>query len=168
DKARVRYELEIDSHREFIEIDNRDGKVTASIEGRAYDLDVASPEPGVYLFFLDDQVYEARTSRLLPRSYEVRLRGQSYSVKLVDRKHVRITGEPGDAGQQLLTAPMPGKVVKILLEAGEEVAAGQGVLIVEAMKMQNEVKSSKTGRITEIRVKEGATVTANQVLAVVE
>jgi biotin carboxyl carrier protein len=63
---------------------------------------------------------------------------------------------------------MPGKVVRVLLGAGDDVAAGQGVVVVEAMKMQNEIKSPKAGRIIEVRVSEGATVNSNQVLAVVE
>ena len=75
---------------------------------------------------------------------------------------------PSCEGRQNLTAPMPGKVVRVLLHSGDEVSAGQGVVVVEAMKMQNEIKSPKTGRVIEVRVAEGATVTANQVLAVVE
>ena len=63
---------------------------------------------------------------------------------------------------------MPGKVVRVLLAPGNEVDAGQGVLIVEAMKMQNEIKSPKQGHVVEVRVSEGETVSANQVLAVVE
>jgi biotin carboxyl carrier protein len=71
-------------------------------------------------------------------------------------------------GRQQLTAPMAGKVVRVLLKPNDEVAAGQGVVVVEAMKMQNEIKSPKAGRVIEIRVIEGATVTANQILAIVE
>jgi biotin carboxyl carrier protein len=63
---------------------------------------------------------------------------------------------------------MPGRVVRVLLQAGDEVAAGEGVVVVEAMKMQNEIKSPKAGRVLEVRVTQGATVNANQVLAVVE
>jgi biotin carboxyl carrier protein len=63
---------------------------------------------------------------------------------------------------------MPGKVVRILLGPGDEVAAGQGVVVVEAMKMQNEVKSTRPGRVSEIRVAEGETVNGNQILAVIE
>jgi biotin carboxyl carrier protein len=63
---------------------------------------------------------------------------------------------------------MPGKVVRLLCAVGDEVAANQGVLVVEAMKMQNEVQSPKAGRVIEIRVREGQTVNAGEVLAVVE
>jgi biotin carboxyl carrier protein len=63
---------------------------------------------------------------------------------------------------------MPGKVVRVLLNAGDEVAARQGVLVVEAMKMQNEVQSPKAGKIAEIKVSEGQTVNAGDVMAVIE
>jgi biotin carboxyl carrier protein len=63
---------------------------------------------------------------------------------------------------------MPGKVVRVLVSAGDEVAANQGVLIVEAMKMQNEVLSPKAGKVADIRVTEGQTVNAGETLAVIE
>ena len=65
-------------------------------------------------------------------------------------------------------APMPGKVVRLLCAAGDQVTAGQGVAVVEAMKMQNEVQSPKAGQVLELRVREGQTVNAGEVLAVIE
>jgi biotin carboxyl carrier protein len=90
-----------------------------------------------------------------------------FTASIIDRKHRR-TVEHRPEGPQQLTAPMPGKVVRILLKPGDEVASGQGVVIVEAMKMQNEIKSPKAGRIREVRVAEGQNVNNKQVLAVVE
>src|SRR5262249_57859634 len=91
-----------------------------------------------------------------------------FSARFIDRKHRRSAADGAQPGQQHLTAPMPGKVMRVLLTPGAQVKAGQGVVIVEAMKMQNEVKSPKSGQLVEVRVKEGDTVTANQILAVVE
>jgi len=73
-----------------------------------------------------------------------------------------------DHGPRKLTAPMPGKVVRLLANQGAEVEAGAGILVVEAMKMQNELKSPKKGTIQKILVREGATVNAGDVLAIVE
>ena len=98
----------------------------------------------------------------------VQLRDRLFSARIIDRKHRKIGTEASAEGPQHLVAPMPGKVVKVLLQTGDEVTAGQGVVVVEAMKMQNEIKSPKTGRVIEIRVSAGATVNANQILAVVE
>ena len=95
---------------------------------------------------------------------------QAYAVTLTDPKRLR--GEQSaDAsldGTVKIVAPMPGKVVRVLVEAGAEVEAGAGVVVVEAMKMQNEMKSPKAGKVTSINVTTGATVNAGDVLAVVE
>ncbi|HYL97996.1 MAG TPA: biotin/lipoyl-containing protein, partial [Blastocatellia bacterium] len=159
----MRCEFEIGGGREVVEIDQVDGKLRASVGERTYDLQMTSPESEVYLLFLGDKVFEARVSLLDPHSYQIHIGGRSFSAKLVERKGIRSPGEHVGDGEQYLTAPMPGKVVKVLHQCGEEIDAGQGVVVVEAMKMQNEVKAPRPGRITEIRVKEGMTVTANQV-----
>jgi biotin carboxyl carrier protein len=71
-------------------------------------------------------------------------------------------------GPQKLTAPMPGKIVRILLREKSEVEAGQGVIVVEAMKMQNELKSPKKGVVSKVLVAEGATVNAGDALVIIE
>jgi biotin carboxyl carrier protein len=77
-------------------------------------------------------------------------------------------GAAGDAATAEIKTAMPGKVVRILTAVGEEIKRGEGVIIVEAMKMQNEMKAPKDGIVKEIRVEEGATVNAGDVLAVIE
>jgi biotin carboxyl carrier protein len=72
------------------------------------------------------------------------------------------------AGPQRLTAPMPGKVVRVLVAPGDAVAAGQGLVVVEAMKMENELRAAKAGRVASVSVAEGQSVDAGAVLAVVE
>jgi biotin carboxyl carrier protein len=74
----------------------------------------------------------------------------------------------GLEGRQTLSAPMPGKVVRILVNEGDPVERGQGLVVIEAMKMQNELKSPKAGRVVSISASEGAAVAAADVLAVVE
>jgi biotin carboxyl carrier protein len=164
----MKYEVEIQGRTISIELEQRNGRVEAQIGPRHYQLDVVSPEEGVFTFLDGDRVYEARVWAREPNSPTVTINGHSFSTTVIDRKHRRVTVEHGTEGRQNLVAPMPGKVVRILLAAGDEVTIGQGVLVVEAMKMQNEIKSPKDGRVLEIRVSEGATVDANQVLAVVE
>ncbi len=70
-------------------------------------------------------------------------------------------------GRQQVTAPMPGKVIRILVQAGDRVEAGQGLLVVEAMKMQNEIRSPKSGIMERLHVKEGQPVNAGEVLCIV-
>ena len=77
------------------------------------------------------------------------------------RRHGAVEAE----GRQQIVAPMPGKVVRLLVKTGDKVEAGQGLLVVEAMKMQNEVRSPKTGTVERLLAKEGQPVNAGEVLA---
>lgn len=164
----MKYEAHVDGVRKLVQLELTDGVVQASIDDRPYRIRLVQPEQGVYLLFIGSQVYEARASSLEGNLISVTLGGRTFSCRFDDRKHRRPAVDVAPHGQQYLTAPMPGKVVRVLLSSGEMVAAGQGVVVVEAMKMQNEVKSPKSGQLVEIRVKEGDTVTANQILATVE
>ena len=164
----MKYEAEIDVRQVTIELEERNGHVTAKVGERSYEVEVARPEEGAYLIFIGERVYEATAWPEGSGELRINLRGHTFNAKIIDRKHLRSTAEHGLEGKQQLVAPMPGKIVRVLLKAGDEVATGQGVVIVEAMKMQNEIKSPKDGRVVEVRVAEGATVNANQVLAVVE
>jgi biotin carboxyl carrier protein len=80
----------------------------------------------------------------------------------------RGTGAAQAAGTQQVLAPMPGKVVKILVKAGDEVKARQGLVVIEAMKMENELRSPKDGRVSDVLVTEGAPVEAGRLLVIVE
>lgn len=164
----MKYEVQIHGHEVTIELEQRNGRVQARVGARDYDIEVLSPEDGVYTFLLGDRVYEANVWASGPNRLSVTLGGHLFSTRIIDRKHRRPTLEHGTEGRQSLIAPMPGKVVRVLLCAGDEVIKDQGVVVVEAMKMQNEIKSPKSGRVVEVRVIEGATVNANQVLAIVE
>jgi biotin carboxyl carrier protein len=164
----MKYEAELDGRQINIELEQRDGRVTAKVGERRYDLEVVHPEDSAYLIFIGNKVYEARAWADSPGSLRIKLRNRVFNAKIKDRKRMLATADHGTEGKQQLIAPMPGKVVRVLLKAGDEVRAGQGIVVVEAMKMQNEIKSPKDGRVAEIRVAEGATVNANQVLAIVE
>jgi biotin carboxyl carrier protein len=164
----MKYETEINGRAVTVELEERDGQLTARVGERLYEIDVARPEDGAYLMFIDNEVYEARVWAEDTGGLHIKLRDRIFQGTIINRKQRRSAADHGPEGQQQLTAPMPGKVVRVLCAAGDEVAAGQGVVVVEAMKMQNEIKSPKDGRVSEVRVSEGATVTANQVLAIVE
>ena len=144
----------------------------AQIDGRSYELKIAEPTAGVVLLQNGTSVFECRVDPHLKSNdvFDVTLRGRTYTIRIVDPKRLR-SGENShrhDHGSAEITAPMPGKVVRVLLEAGAEVEAGAGILVVEAMKMQNEMKTPRAGVISSINVKTGDTVNAGDVLAVVE
>ncbi|HKA19690.1 MAG TPA: biotin/lipoyl-containing protein [Blastocatellia bacterium] len=164
----MKYEVEIEGLQVTAVIEKRGEEISADIDGRRYELKIVSPERGVYTIFDSDRVYEARVWPGDQNLLRVKIGGNLFSTIVIDRKHRRPTTEHRTEGRQNLTAPMPGKVVRVLLSVGENVAAGQGVLVVEAMKMQNEIRSPKSGRVIEVRVSEGDNVNANQVLAMVD
>ena len=149
-----------------------EGRVAAEIGGRVYDLEVRQPSPDSYLFFLGAHVYECRVSARATSKdvFDVDIRGRSYTVTIVDPKRLR-SGQNSDRhhhGVAEIRAPMPGKVVRVQIEAGASVEKGTGVVVVEAMKMQNEMRSPRDGVVVSINVKPGDTVNAGDVLAVVE
>jgi len=155
-----------------IEIKKVGRDVTASIDGREYTLEVSEPEPKLYMLADGTHVTETFVS---PRpesgdSFTVTVGRHSVDVSLSDPKRLRSVGHNDDHehGIAEIRTAMPGKVIRVLVETGSEIEKGDGVLVVEAMKMQNELKSPKAGAVREIRVTEGATVAAGDVLAVIE
>ena len=129
---------------------------------------VEVPEPDVYSVLLDGHMYDARVEET-PVGLVVVIDGYRFEMEVRDpRRWSRKAAARAGDGVQTVVAPMPGKVVRVLVAHGDEVKAGQGLLVVEAMKMQNEIKASRAGRILSLTVKDGATVAAGEVLATIE
>jgi biotin carboxyl carrier protein len=129
---------------------------------------VESPEPCVYSVLLDGRVYDARVEETAGGLIVV-IDGYRFEIEVRDpRRWSRKDATRAGDGVQTVLAPMPGKVVRVLVAPGDRVAASQGLLVVEAMKMQNEMKAPRAGRVLSVMVKEGATVTAGEVLATLE
>jgi len=119
--------------------------------------------PGLYSILVGGRSYEARVSRTAKapgaQHYDVRVGADHYRVTIRDPRARRLgSTADGSAGPLQITAPMPGKVVKVLVREGEEVAAGQGLLVMEAMKMQNELRAPRAGCIERIHTTEGVGV----------
>ena len=149
-----------------------EGRVLAQVGDRVYSLEVRETEPDSYLFFLKTNVHECRVVERLTskETFDVTIRGRSYEVTIVDPKRLR-SGQNSDRhhhGVAELVAQMPGKVVRVQTEAGATVEKGAGVVVVEAMKMQNEMKSPRAGVVVSVNVKPGDTVNAGDVLAIIE
>ena len=166
----------------MLELDARD-VLACSLDGVAFPAQVAEVRPGIYSVLIGGRslavrVYEASAARAAsvdgsgaPRSgeYEVHVDGVSYEVSLRDpRRWRRDRTELALEGRQTVKAPMPGKVIRILVSQGQAVDAGQGLVVVEAMKMQNEIKSPKAGSVRKVLVGEGQAVNAGETLVVVE
>ncbi len=128
---------------------------------------VESPEPGVYSILIEGRSYDAFVTET-PAGLAVSVDGHRFEVTVRDpRQWSRTAAGQGGEGVQTIASPMPGKVVRLLAAAGDEVQPGQGIVVVEAMKMQNEMKADRAGKVLALPAREGATVTAGEVLATV-
>ncbi len=166
----MRLDLVIDGQPVEAEFSFAEGKAQLRCHGRLEDAQVSEPEPGMYVVILKDRVFRCELERSSSGQTTVIINGRRMSVTVRDKRHSRgpAGGGAGASGKVNLIAPMPGKVVRVLLSPGDQVEPSQGVLVVEAMKMQNEVQSPKQGRVAEIRAGEGQTVNAGDILAVIE
>ncbi len=168
----IKLKAEVAGKDHQISIQVREAVVLAEVDGRRYKLKLCDLGDSEYLLIDGNTVYNCRVehSHNPPDKLEVSLRGVSYSVKLTDPKRLRSvqSGAQHDKGTARIVASMPGKVVRVLVEAGTEVEAGAGILVVEAMKMQNEMKAPKAGHVVSIHAQVGSTVNAGDVLAVIE
>jgi biotin carboxyl carrier protein len=125
--------------------------------------DIVEVEPGVYSVILNGASYEVRVE-----AAQISIAGHRYPIELDDPRQWKRPGSgAGVQGLAAIVAPMPGKIVRILVAEGDLVEAGQGILVVEAMKMQNELKAPRAGTVTSIAVKAGDGVNAGAVLATV-
>ena len=161
-----------------------------TLRGKSRTLDLVSSRDGDIRFRLDGEDAAASAIEVMPRVWSVLLDGRSFEVRVISDNNgevvVEINGERypvtvedprrrrdrhGSArgeGRLSITAPMPGKIVRVLAAEGDEVPAGRGLVVIEAMKMQNEMKAPRDGRVVSIPVREGETVAASALLAVLE
>jgi biotin carboxyl carrier protein len=100
---------------------------------------------------------------------EVSVNGRVFQIDVFDPRELRGRRSAADSsGPQSIAAPMPGRVIRVLVEPGQEVVADEGLIVVEAMKMQNEMKAPRAGRVAAVKTVAGATVSAGDVLLVIE
>jgi biotin carboxyl carrier protein len=129
---------------------------------------VELPEPGAFSILTNGRIYEARVEETLDGLVVV-VDGHRFEIEVQDprRWKAKAAGTGGE-GIATMRALMPGKVVRVLAVPGDLVEAGQGILVVEAMKMQNEMKAPRAGRVLKISVQAGSAVAAGDVLATIE
>jgi biotin carboxyl carrier protein len=139
------------------------------LDGDPVTVNAVYSRPNVISFIINGRAYEVKRE-LSPNDLHIWVGGARYHAEVRDPRSLRSRRAVSGAarGPRKLAAPMPGKVVRILVAEGEAVEAGQGVMVVEAMKMQNEMKSPRAGTVRQLLVGEGASVNAGDVLAIIE
>ncbi len=162
-------EISCNGHQVPVELVTAGGKRRVFLEGRELECDWIVLPNGRYSILLGGKVYDLSVE-LAGETCSVTGVNGTYSVRLVDVRRLvtdRDVGE-GAVGLQRISADMPGKVVRILVQVGQEVEYDQGLLVLEAMKMQNEIRAPKRGVVKEIGVGAGKAVGAGDFLISLE
>jgi biotin carboxyl carrier protein len=162
------YDITIEGKSHRLDLQRNGGAWTCRLDGREVEVDAVLARPDVLSLRIGNKAYEVKCERVAGEMHlwvgSARLAAEVRDPRSLHGR-VRVVD---DRGPKKLTAPMPGKIVRVLVSQGADVEAGAGVLVVEAMKMQNEIKSPKKGIIQKVLVSEGAAVNAGDVLAIVE
>jgi len=166
----MKVQAAVEGEKHEIEITRDGDRLFVRVDDRSYELEASEPEANVYLLKHDGRIFEVFASRQQNADLAVRVGTAEIDVAISDPKRLRGSSSGADdaSGKVEIKTAMPGKVVRILVAEGDNVEAGDGVIVVEAMKMQNEMKSPKDGSIKEIKVVEGDTVSAGDILVVIE
>jgi biotin carboxyl carrier protein len=169
----VRYLATLHGHTERIPVDVDElgeGRLLLVVDGVRHEVDALALAHGAVSLLVDGHSYDVEFDEL-GEEVQVLVRGDVFRVDVADERTLRLRAGAATfqvEGRVTLTAPMPGKVVRLLVKAGEAVQEGQGLVVVEAMKMENELKSPKAGTVTEVFTREGSTVEAHAKLLCVE
>jgi biotin carboxyl carrier protein len=153
-----------------VEIERDANGLRVLCDGQPVVADAVEVAPHTFSILVHGQSFEVRVAPSLDGKLKVQTGAQEFTAEVIDprawsRRH---QGGAEAAGRQQILAPMPGKVVRLLVKAGEHVETAQGLIVVEAMKMQNEIRSPKSGIVGRVLAKEGQAVNAGELLAWVE
>jgi biotin carboxyl carrier protein len=162
----VLYDVTIGNKTHRLELRQIEDRWHCRLDGREFSVDAEQVDPQTLSILIGGQSHEVRRG---PED-TLFLLGKRYEVSVEDPRSWRgkRRAGAGTEGPQRLTASMPGRIVRVLAAEGEKISAGQGIAVVEAMKMQNEIKSPKEGTLKKLLAKPGMNVTAGEVLAIVE
>jgi biotin carboxyl carrier protein len=162
------YDVTIDGTHYRLDLDRANGGWSCRVDGREVEVDAVLARPDVLSLRIGNRAYEVKCERVAGQMH-LWVGSVRFAAEVRDPRSLRgRVRAVDDQGPKKLTAPMPGKIVRLLVSQGDAIEAGAGVLVVEAMKMQNEIKSPKKGSIQKMLVAEGAAVNAGDVLAIVE
>jgi biotin carboxyl carrier protein len=163
------YEVSIEAKTYRVELVRHRSGWSCKLDGSDFPFDVASLQNGLLSVLVQGKSYEVR-QEIAGSETSVVVGNERFTATVRDPRSLRSRRGGGDSSQgpKKIVAPMPGKVVRIVAPPGTEVEAGQPVLVIEAMKMQNELKAPKKGKVKRINVSEGAAVEAGQTLGEVE
>ena len=164
------YDIIVDGKTHQVELSRGEKSWLCKVDGEDVEIDAALTARDIVSVLVGNKAYEIKRERSLQGELHMIIGSARYAVDVQDPRSLRtrraISG--AEAGPQKLRAPMPGKIVRVLVSENDEVKVGQGIIVMEAMKMQNELKSPKDGKVRKLLTAEGSTVNAGDTLAIVE
>ncbi|MCU1312925.1 MAG: biotin/lipoyl attachment domain protein [Acidobacteriaceae bacterium] len=165
----MRLDVEVDGSVRQLELEHDGAGYVIRTAGRAIPAELCELMPGVLSLLMEGRSFRCVHVQS-PDERMIAVGGQQYRVAVMDPRSLRERRKRSGVGngKLLIKASIPGRVARVLVAAGDEVAAHQAILVIEAMKMQNELKAARDGRVAEVRVAAGETVAAGQVLAILE
>jgi biotin carboxyl carrier protein len=163
----VIFDATVDGRTLRVEVRGKDGRYVVLLDGAPLEVDLQDTGSHFVSLLVAGRSYEAGLEKR-PGGYTVVLADDVVSVDLAEGAKSSSAPLRKAAGLVRVSAPMPGKLVRVLVAAGQDVAAGDGLVVVEAMKMENELRSPKAGTVKEVPVREGQAVEAGTLLVVVE
>jgi biotin carboxyl carrier protein len=143
--------------------------VRVTVDGRVQEVNVTPTDLGLSVMFAGGRMVDAALTEQAAGEWLIQFAKVDVTASVNGRRFGRTRGGGAPAaGERRVSAPMPGRIVRVLVRAGDTVAAGQPLVVVEAMKMENELKSPKAGRVKEVSVGEGMSIEAGRLLVVVD
>jgi biotin carboxyl carrier protein len=171
----MRFVLRQGDRETVVEVEREGDKLSVALNGKLRQIDLAEGDQGLISLLVDGQAHACDFDTRKGNQVRVYVGQSVFEVELEteldsERRARRqlAGGGSGAAGPQVIVAPMPGKVVRLLVKVGQPVKAGDGLVVIEAMKMENELRSARAGTVKEISVAEGAAVEGGARLCVVE
>jgi biotin carboxyl carrier protein len=162
----VRFEAEVDGQRVAVEVRGQAGRYEVTIGERHRLVDARATSAQTLSVLVDGESHDVGLERATD-GFVVRLAGASLNVRLTEASAAS-PAPPAATGPARIVAPMPGKIVRVLAAEGETVEAGSGLIVVEAMKMENELRAARRGRVHRIHVREGQAVEGGALLVELE
>jgi biotin carboxyl carrier protein len=170
----MKFEVHLDSvtgkTKHVVELEKDGSSYKVSLDGQPVDADVILAAPNAVSVILNGAAFEIYIAPSPDGTYKLQTGTHEFQADVRDPRSWRGANQGGleAEGRQQIIAPMPGKVIRLLVNVGDAVEAGQGLVVIEAMKMQNEIRSPKRGKVERLQAKEGQPVNAGDILAWVD
>ena len=170
----MRYEIEVGSRIRHVAVERAGDGFAVELDGRTWRIDASRVDAHTLSLILDNELDDRAGSEVTvvpgpsAGQFTIQVGAVPIAVTVNGRRHRAGASDPAGAGPQRITAPMPGKIVRVFVRPGDAVTARQPLVVVEAMKMENELRANRDGTVAEVHVREGLSVEAGAPLIVIQ